>query len=115
MTRACSSTHQAMPASDSAWAGLSCRRTTEARQDCSKLRFGYTPPMTKRLVDIDDATLAAVQAELGTSTMKETVDVALNEVLALAARRRVLLAGSGVDESLLTDSGARQAAWRSNT
>jgi Arc/MetJ family transcription regulator len=71
--------------------------------------------VTKRLVDIDDAKLAAVQAELGTSTMKETVDVALSEVLALAARRRVLLAGRGADRSLLTDADARRAAWRSST
>lgn len=71
--------------------------------------------MTKRLVDIDDAKLAAVQAALGTSTMKETVDVALSEVLALVARRRALLADRGADPALLADSGARRAAWRSST
>ena len=71
--------------------------------------------MTKRLVDIDDAKLAAVQAELGTSTMKETVDVALSEVLALVARRRALLADRGADVSFLADADARRAAWRSST
>lgn len=71
--------------------------------------------MTKRLVDIDDAKLAAVQAELGTATMKETVDVALSEVLALTARRRALLAERGVDVSMLADPDARRAAWRSST
>lgn len=71
--------------------------------------------MTKRLVDIDDAKLAAVQAELGTSTMKETVDVALSEVLALAARRKALLAERGADLSFLADPEARRAAWRSST
>ena len=71
--------------------------------------------MTKRLVDIDDAKLAAVRAELGTATMKETVDVALTEVLALVARRRSLLAERSVDQSLLADPDARRAAWRSST
>lgn len=71
--------------------------------------------VTKRLVDIDDAKLAAVQAELGTSTMKETVDVALSEVLALAARRRALLAERGADAALLADTATRRAAWRSDT
>ena len=71
--------------------------------------------MTKRLVDIDDAKLAAVQAELGTSTMKETVDVALSEVLALVARRKALLAERGADHALLADPEARRAAWRSST
>jgi Arc/MetJ family transcription regulator len=71
--------------------------------------------MTKRLVDIDDAKLAAVQAELGTSTMKETVDVALSEVLALVARRKALLSDRGADLSLLGDPDARRAAWRSST
>lgn len=69
--------------------------------------------MTKRLVDVDDAKLAAVRTELGTSTMKETVDVALSAVLALAARRRALLAERGVDLSSLADPDARRAAWRS--
>ncbi len=71
--------------------------------------------MTKRLVDIDDAKLAAVQAELGTSTMKDTVNAALTEVLALIARRRALLADRGADPSLLADADARRAAWRSST
>ncbi len=71
--------------------------------------------MTKRLVDIDDAKLAAVKAALGTSTMKETVDVALNEVLALVSRRKALLGDRGVDESALADPRVRRAAWRSTT
>ena len=33
--------------------------------------------MAKHLVDIDEAALAAAQAELGTATMKETVNEAL--------------------------------------
>jgi Arc/MetJ family transcription regulator len=37
----------------------------------------YTHAVTKHLVDIDDAALASAQAELGTSTMKDTVNEAL--------------------------------------
>ncbi len=40
--------------------------------------------MTKHLVDIDEEALAAAQAELGTPTMKETV----NEALRRASARR---------------------------
>lgn len=36
--------------------------------------------MAKRLVDIDEEALAAAQAELGTSTMKDTVNEALRRV-----------------------------------
>ena len=46
--------------------------------------------MTKTLIDIDDDHLAAAQAELGTSTNEDTVNRALAEVVALAARRRDL-------------------------
>ena len=40
--------------------------------------------MTKHLVDIDDDTLGAARAELGTSTLKDTV----NEALRLVASSR---------------------------
>ncbi len=36
--------------------------------------------VTKRLVAIDDNTLRAAQAELGTTTLKDTVDMALRRV-----------------------------------
>ena len=45
--------------------------------------------MTKRLVDIDDEKLATAREILGTSTMKQTVDRALDELIAL--RRRLAL------------------------
>jgi Arc/MetJ family transcription regulator len=67
--------------------------------------------VAKRLIDVDDDKLAAVKAELGTKTIKATVDGALDEVLALAARRRALLAEGGVDTSSLADRDARRAAW----
>ncbi len=68
--------------------------------------------MTKRLVDLDDDKLARVRTLLGTSTMKATVNGALDEVLALAARREALLdleADAGSAE--LADDERRRAAW----
>ena len=46
--------------------------------------------MTKTLIEIDDEYLAAAQQALGTATKKDTVNAALREVTALAARRRDL-------------------------
>ena len=46
--------------------------------------------MTKTLVEIDDEYLAAARQALGTATKKDTVNAALREVTALAARRRDL-------------------------
>ncbi|MGH3447983.1 MAG: type II toxin-antitoxin system VapB family antitoxin [Nocardioidaceae bacterium] len=68
--------------------------------------------MTKRLVDVDDAKLEEVRALLGTSTTKATVNGALEEVLALAARRRALLDGEAVaGSSDLAQDEQRRAAW----
>ena len=67
--------------------------------------------MTKRLIDVDDAKLGAVRDLLGTKTLKATVDVAFDEVLALEERRRALLVERGVEVAALADSRERQAAW----
>jgi Arc/MetJ family transcription regulator len=67
--------------------------------------------VTKRLIEVDDEKLARVRNLLGTSTLKSTVDSALDEVLALDQRRRALLAERGHEDSL-ADSDRRQAAWR---
>lgn len=67
--------------------------------------------MTKRLIDIDDDKLEAVQALFGTPTMKATVNDALDEVLALDERRRSLLRERGADDGQLTAEGSRLAAW----
>jgi Arc/MetJ family transcription regulator len=68
--------------------------------------------MTKRLVDVDDAKLEEVRALLGTSTTKATVNGALEEVLALAARRRALLDDEAVAGSAdLAQDEQRRAAW----
>jgi len=71
----------------------------------------YTANMTKRLVDIDDSLLTAAQELLGAETMKETVNRALEEVINLDRRRRLLKrmsTGDGLD----LDSDTLRAAWR---
>ena len=72
----------------------------------------YPLVMTKRLIDVDDDKLETVRTLLGTTTLKATVDAALDEVLALDQRRRTLLAERGVELAELADPEARQAAWR---
>lgn len=67
--------------------------------------------MTKRLIDVDDDKLEAVKTLLGTTTLKATVNDALDEVLALDQRRKELLAERGVDVSELADPNIRHAAW----
>lgn len=64
--------------------------------------------MTKRLVDIDDAVLEAARAELGTSTIKATVDSALK----LASGSRKAVVADALDflaDARLSD---RNEAWR---
>lgn len=67
--------------------------------------------MTKRLIEIDDAQLAAVRGLLGTRTLKATIAAALDEVLALDRRRKALLAERGVGEADLAEAEQRRAAW----
>ena len=68
--------------------------------------------MTKTLIEIDDEYLAAAQHALGTTTKKDTVNAALREVAALAARRRDLqrLTSRGLPD--LEDEDVMRAAWR---
>ena len=69
-------------------------------------------PVTKRLVEIDDADLDAARVALSTSTIGETVGRALREAAASAARRREierLLDGSS---ALLAAEEDRDPAWR---
>lgn len=68
--------------------------------------------MTKRLIDVDDAKLEDVRSLLGASTMKATVNGALDEVLALAARRKALIDDEVVAGSAdLAPDEQRRAAW----
>ena len=66
----------------------------------------------RTVVDIDDELLDAARAALGTTTKVETVNRALAEVVALAARRRDLerLCSGGLPD--LGDDDLYDAAWR---
>jgi Arc/MetJ family transcription regulator len=64
--------------------------------------------MAKRLVDIDEEALAAARAELGTRTLKETVNEALRRVVP-TRNRRVAKALDTLARARLQD---RSAAWR---
>jgi Arc/MetJ family transcription regulator len=64
--------------------------------------------MTKHLVDIDEDSLAAARAELGTGTIKDTVNEALRRVTADRApgveKALAVLAANSLDD--------REQAWR---
>ena len=64
--------------------------------------------MTKHLVDIDDDTLGAARAELGTKTLKDTV----NEALRLVASSRDERVARSLDALASADLGDREDAWR---
>ena len=64
--------------------------------------------MSKRLVDIDDEVLEAAQAELGTPTIKATV----NEALRRAGGRRAENVHEALDVLAGTSLRDRDAAWR---
>lgn len=64
--------------------------------------------MTKHLVDIDDDALAAAQAELGTASMKDTV----NEALRRASARRSARVQKALDRLAQHRFPPREDAWR---
>ncbi len=68
--------------------------------------------MAKTLVDVDEEQLAAAQEALKTATKKDTINAALRQVTALAARRRDLerLVADGLPD--LVDQEVMRAAWQ---
>jgi len=68
----------------------------------------YTQRVTKRLIDVDDDALDAARAELGTHTIKDTV----NEALRRAARQRSAELASALTVLADADLDERSAAWR---
>jgi hypothetical protein len=68
--------------------------------------------MTKRLVDLDDADVAAAREALGTRTLKDTVTGALKEAAASAARRREVERLIGGSMAALADKEQREQVWR---
>jgi Arc/MetJ family transcription regulator len=68
----------------------------------------YTTRMAKHLVDIDEAALTAAQAELGTTTMKDTV----NEALRRASVPRSARVEEALDRLGQRRLPPREQAWR---
>jgi Arc/MetJ family transcription regulator len=64
--------------------------------------------MAKHLVDIDEAALSEAQAELGTPTMKDTV----NEALRRAAATRTTRVTKSLDRLARRAIPSREEAWR---
>ena len=64
--------------------------------------------MTKHLVDLDDDALNAARAELGTATIKDTV----NEALRLAAQERAARVTSALAALAAASFDDRDQAWR---
>jgi Arc/MetJ family transcription regulator len=77
-----------------------------------EISSGEEVAMAKTLIDIDEQFLAAAQRELGTTSKKDTVNAALREVAALAARRRDLqrLTSRGLPD--LEDEDVMRAGWQ---
>jgi Arc/MetJ family transcription regulator len=73
---------------------------------------GKEANMAKTIIDVDEDYLAAAQQVLHTATKKDTVNAALREVTALAARRRDLqrLTSGGLPD--LADEQVMRAAWQ---
>lgn len=68
--------------------------------------------VTKRLIEIDDALLDDARELLGAKTMKDTVNVALRQLIDTELRRRHLTrleSGEGLD---LADENVMRGAWR---
>ncbi len=68
--------------------------------------------MTKTLIDVDDAALHQAQHELGTTTKRDTVNAALAQVVALAARRRDIERLRADSLPDLRDAGTMSQAWQ---
>ena len=68
--------------------------------------------MAKTLIDVDEDQLAAAQKVLQTGTKKDTVNAALRQVTALAARRRDLqrLISGGLPD--LADEEVMRTGWQ---
>jgi Arc/MetJ family transcription regulator len=64
--------------------------------------------MAKHLVDLDEDLLSAARAELGTITIKDTV----NNALRLATSERARRIAIALDILAAADLGDREDAWR---
>ncbi len=64
--------------------------------------------MVKHLVDIDDEALAAARAQLGTATIKDTV----NQALQRAGQTRSKTVEGSLDRLARAELDRREDAWR---
>jgi Arc/MetJ family transcription regulator len=71
-----------------------------------------TEVSVRTVVDIDENSLREARVALGTTTKVETVNRALVEVAALAARRRDLVRLTSGDQSDMGDQELYLDAWR---
>ncbi|MDE2720185.1 type II toxin-antitoxin system VapB family antitoxin [Candidatus Palauibacter polyketidifaciens] len=69
--------------------------------------------MRKTSVEIDDGLIEQVRILLGTSSIKETIDSALREVLRREARREEIEALTTMDGLELSNEKVMAGAWRS--
>ncbi|SDH86885.1 type II toxin-antitoxin system VapB family antitoxin [Nonomuraea jiangxiensis] len=65
----------------------------------------------RTVIDIDKDLLELAQHELGTSTMKETVNAALKEIAERAKRREAFEYWRTRDNTDLLDSDIQRHAW----
>lgn len=68
----------------------------------------YTGPMAKHLIDLDEEALRAARTELGTGTIRETV----NEALRRATSRRDRAVSKAIDTLAMAQLSDRAEAWR---
>lgn len=68
--------------------------------------------MPKTLIDVDERYLTAAAEALHTTTKKDTVNAALREAAALAARRRDLRRLTSTTLPDLHDQDVMRQAWR---
>ena len=69
--------------------------------------------MRKTSVDIDERLIEQAKNLLGTSSIKETIDGALREVVRTEARRQEIRALADMDGLDLADEQVMARAWRS--
>ncbi len=69
--------------------------------------------MRKTSVEIDDQLIEQARALLGTSSIKETIDGALREVIRREARREEVRALAEMDGLDLAEERVMAGAWRS--
>ena len=69
--------------------------------------------MTKTSVEIDENLVEQARRVLGTSSIKETIDSALREVLRVDARRQEIRALAKMDGMDLANKDVMAKAWRS--